>query len=168
MVVDGAKHIPFFILSSEEFKKIKDEIKDIGCYRHLDGIHNILVLHIPVKKSEEVLDIAKSKEVNVAPSGRKVSLSLEDRKKAYTYLYERVLKPDVEPTLNKILYDEGAAIRDKTGIDTKINEILEKIDEVSRQFNSPEKFREIAEDEDMGMTLEEICAKMRRFKGTKY
>lgn len=158
----------YFMLSPKEFKKIKDEIRDVGCYKHLDTIHNVIVLHIPVKKSEEVLDIAKSKEVNVAPSRWKVSLSIEDRKKVYTSLYERVLKSDVEPILNKILYDKGAAIRDKTEIDRKINEILEKVDRVSEQFNSSEKFREIAEDEEMGRTLEEICAKMRRFKGSKY
>jgi hypothetical protein len=158
----------FFTLSPEKFKKIKDELNDVGWYEHLDRTHNIIVLHIPVKKSEKVLEIVKLKEVNIALSDLKVSLSPEDRKKAYTSLYKRVLKSDVEEILNKVIYDEGAAIRDKTEIDSKINDVLERVGEVSEQFNSPGKFLGIAENGDIHMTLEGMCAKMRQFKRTKY
>ena len=121
-----------------------------------------------MKKSEEFQSIAKSKGAIVSSPGMKVPLENQFRKEAYCALYKRMLKPEIESILNKIAYDKGAAIRDKIEIDRKINDILKKVDEVSIQFNSQKEFRVITEDKDRDMTLEEMCTKMRRFRGTKY
>lgn len=159
-----------FMLPPEEFDKIENAIENIGYYKHFNKICScsIIVLWITVKKSEEFQIIVESKGAIVSPVDMKVLLENKFRKEAYCALYKRMLKTEIESILNKIAYDKGAAIRDKIEIDRKIKDILKKVDEVSTQFNSQKEFRVITEDKDMDMTLEEMCAKMRQFRGTKF